>query len=167
MYQRPYASHSVTDSCGSPWVHPNMTLPPLTRPKNRLDMFARLLKWMAGWFFSGRPARKVLRKASRLEQSEMLPEAYRETLRAWRILHKRWLAYWNPILFELRMDCALCLDRLAIRLDEPPPRDQIEEVIESFKMMQQFDDRQLQKDLADTVAYLKARLGLGQESPKQ
>jgi hypothetical protein len=130
----------------------------MTRPSGKLSLLVRLLKWMLGWFLAGRPARKALRKASRLEQDGMFPDANREVLRAWRLLHRPRLDYWNPLLFELRMDVTLLLDRMAAATGGPAPKEQIEEVVEAFRMVEESGGYPLHKDLAKAVAQLRSRL---------
>jgi hypothetical protein len=138
----------------------------MTRPKGKLSTLVRLLKWMLGWLLAGRPARKALRKASRLEQDGMFPDAHREVLRAWRLLHRPHLDYWNPLLFELRMDVTLSLDKMAAATGGPLPREQIEEVVEAFRVVEESGGYPLHKDLANVVAQLKSRLNKEPSRPQ-
>jgi hypothetical protein len=80
-------------------------------------------------------------------------------------LHRRHLDYWNPLLFEIRMDVTLSLDRMAATMGAPAPREQIEEVLEAFRMVEESGDHPFHKDLANVVVRLKSRLNREQSRP--
>jgi len=94
-----------------------------------------LLRWMVEKPLAVWPANRVLRKARRLERQGRVSEAYEETLRALRILGMRCWDYWNPFLFEKRINATVYLDELAVAMGAPPPGEQIREVVEAIRML--------------------------------
>jgi hypothetical protein len=135
-------------------------------PRRRKRIFLWALRWIVENYLAGWPASKALRKASRLEEDGKLPEAYKETLRALGILHRRYLDYWNPILMEMKLNATVRLDGLAVAMGAPAPREQIEEVIDAFRMAQGLDGRPLHKDVESTLSELEARVNRGPSRPQ-
>jgi hypothetical protein len=123
------------------------------------------LRWILENFVAGWPASRALRRASKLEQNQQLPEAYGAVLRALDILHGRYLDYWNPLLMEMRFAATLRLDRLATAMGASLPREQIEETLDAFRTTDGLHDVPHHPDVERVLVEWETRLG--RERPHQ
>ncbi len=87
-----------------------------------------------------------------------MSDAYEETLRALRFMCMRCWSYWNPVLLPKRIQATICLDRLALAMGRPPPREQIQEVLAALRALREIGGSTVNDVFKEPVEYLERRL---------
>lgn len=123
-----------------------------------LASYLRFFRWILETPLAAWLANRLIRKAKRLERAGRISDAYEETLRALGFMWMRCWSYWNPVLLPKRIHATMDLDRLALAMGRPPPREEIQEILSALGALREVGGSSVDDVFAEEVQYLERRL---------